>query len=145
MSLWYIYESSLEKFFVFWPSSHQFNFSLGDYYALVSFFQLKFNIKIFSKFLLFIWSSHSSKINRRSIYIFGFFALGLLVFQSGWEVSRAFTEQSFPNVWPFNLRILMDSSTWFYALVQVIFSTNIGVGAIPVISGKFLYKGDAVK
>ena len=60
-------------------------------------------------------------------------------------MSRVFNDQSFPEMWPFNLSILKDSSTWFYALIQVIFSTNIGVGAIPVISGKFLYKGDAVK
>ena len=48
-------------------------------------------------------------------------------------------------MWPFKLELFQDSSTWFYALIQVIFSTNIGVGALPVMTGKFLYKGDAVR
>ena len=48
-------------------------------------------------------------------------------------------------MWPFRLDFLRQSSTWFYALVQVIFSTQIGVGVLPVMTGKFLYKGDAIR
>lgn len=48
-------------------------------------------------------------------------------------------------MWPFNYNNFNDSTIWFNALVQVIFSTNIGIGALPVLSGKFLYKGDAVR
>lgn len=48
-------------------------------------------------------------------------------------------------MWPFRVDMLWQSSTWFYALIQVIFSTQIGVGAIPVMTGKFLYKGDAIR
>lgn len=38
-----------------------------------------------------------------------------------------------------------DSGIWFDALVQVLFSTNIGIGLLPVVTGKFIYKGDAVR
>ena len=48
-------------------------------------------------------------------------------------------------MWPFDYNILKNSTIWFNALVQVIFSTNIGFGALPVITGKYLYKGDAVR
>lgn len=51
----------------------------------------------------------------------------------------------FPELWPFDNKLLSNSSLWFNALVQVIFSTNIGIGALPVITSKFLYKGDAVR
>lgn len=39
----------------------------------------------------------------------------------------------------------IDSGIWFDALVQVLFSTNIGIGLLPVVTGKFIYKGDAVR
>lgn len=38
-----------------------------------------------------------------------------------------------------------NSAIWFDALVQVLFSTNIGIGLLPVVTGKFMYKGDAVR
>lgn len=90
-------------------------------------------------------STHSSRINRRSLLMFGILTLGLLLFQTGWQVTTTIQTSFFPEIWPFRLDILSQSSTWFYALVQVIFSTQIGVGAIPVMTGKFLYKGDAIR
>lgn len=49
------------------------------------------------------------------------------------------------EVWPFRESSLVDSAIWFNALVQVIYSTSIGFGVWPVVTGKFLYKGDAVR
>lgn len=77
--------------------------------------------------------------------MFGIGTFGLLLFQLGWQVSKAVHEELMPQTWPFNLDVLAQSSTWFYALIQVIMSTQIGIGAIPVMTGKFLYKGDAVR
>lgn len=77
--------------------------------------------------------------------MFGFITITLLLFQTGWQVTSTIQHHSMPEIWPFRLDIFQHSSTWFYALIQVIFSTNIGVGAIPVMTGKFLYKGDAVR
>lgn len=77
--------------------------------------------------------------------MFGILTIGLLLFQTGWQVTSTFQDGFFPDLWPFRLDFLHQSSTWFYALIQVIFSTQIGVGAIPVMTGKFLYKGDAVR
>lgn len=75
----------------------------------------------------------------------GFATLALLIFQTGWQVTSTIQSGIVQELWPFRLDILYQSSTWFYALIQVIFSTQIGVGAIPVMTGKFLYKGDAVR
>lgn len=77
--------------------------------------------------------------------MFGAITLGLLIFQTGWQVTNTIDAGLFPDMWPFRLEILSRSSTWFYALIQVIFSTQIGVGVIPVMTGKFLYKGDAIR
>lgn len=51
----------------------------------------------------------------------------------------------FIDMWLFEKSSLADSSIWFNALVQVIYSTGIGFGIWPVVTGKFLYKGDAVR
>lgn len=77
--------------------------------------------------------------------MFGIITLILLMFQTGWQVTNTIQDRFFPDMWPFRLDVLYQSSTWFYALIQVIFSTQIGVGAIPVMTGKFLYKGDAIR
>jgi solute carrier family 6 (neurotransmitter transporter), invertebrate len=77
--------------------------------------------------------------------MFGLITIGLLMFQTGWQVTNTFQDRFFPDIWPFQVDVLWQSSTWFYALIQVVFSTQIGVGAIPVVTGKFLYKGDAVR
>lgn len=93
----------------------------------------------------FFNSTHSSRINRRSLLMFGTLTFGLILFQTGWQVTSTIQDGFFPDIWPFRSDILHQSSTWFYALIQVILSTQIGVGAIPVMSGKFLYKGDAIR
>uniref|UniRef100_A0A182QCJ8 Sodium/chloride dependent transporter n=1 Tax=Anopheles farauti TaxID=69004 RepID=A0A182QCJ8_9DIPT len=109
---------------------------------------LYFGLLALSLILLWVISmvcTHSGKINRRSIYLFGFIALVLLIFETGWEVTKSINEQYFPEVWPFHPESFADSTVWFNALVQVIYSLNIGFGAVPVLTGKFLYKGDAIK
>lgn len=77
--------------------------------------------------------------------MFGVITMGLLLFQTGWQVTSTLQDWSTPVKWPFRADVLWQSSTWFYALIQVIFSTQVGVGAIPVMTGKFLYKGDAIR
>uniref|UniRef100_A0A2M4CHJ6 Putative sodium/chloride dependent transporter n=1 Tax=Anopheles darlingi TaxID=43151 RepID=A0A2M4CHJ6_ANODA len=109
---------------------------------------LYFGLLALSLILLWVISmicTHSSKINRRSIYLFGFVALTLLIFETGWEVTKSINEQYIPELWPFHPESFADSTLWFNALVQVIYSLNIGIGAVPVLTGKFLYKGDAIK
>ncbi|XP_058835181.1 sodium-dependent nutrient amino acid transporter 1 isoform X2 [Topomyia yanbarensis] len=109
---------------------------------------LYFGLLALSLILLWVISmvcTHSAKINRRSIYLFGFLALLLLVFETGWEVAKAINGSYLPELWPFYPESFADSTLWFNALVQVIYSLNIGIGAVPVITGKFLYKGDAIK
>ncbi|XP_055707809.1 sodium- and chloride-dependent glycine transporter 1 isoform X2 [Phlebotomus papatasi] len=89
--------------------------------------------------------THSSKVVRRTIFTFGFIGLGILLLQTGWEITRSINDQDLPTMWPFDESLLTESTIWFNALVQMILSTNIGFGAIPVLTGKYLYKGDAVK
>ncbi|GAB0096213.1 sodium-dependent nutrient amino acid transporter 1 [Sergentomyia squamirostris] len=89
--------------------------------------------------------THSSKVLRRTLFLFGFTGLVILLMQTGWEISRSVTEDNLPKMYPFDETVLVESTIWFNALVQMIFSTNIGFGVIPVITGKYLYKGDAVK
>lgn len=75
--------------------------------------------------------------------------LALLAFQTGWEITQIVSnkkESPFIALWrKFDESVLGDNGIWFNALVQVLFSTNIGTGVLPVITGKFLYKGDAVR
>ncbi|XP_021698767.1 sodium- and chloride-dependent neutral and basic amino acid transporter B(0+) isoform X1 [Aedes aegypti] len=109
---------------------------------------LYFGLLALSLILLWVISmvcTHSGKINRRSIYLFGFLALVLLIFETGWEVTKAINDEYVPGLWPFYPESFADSTLWFNALVQVIYSLNIGIGAVPVITGQFLYKGDAIK
>lgn len=86
------------------------------------------------------------------MFLFGFCSLVLLAFQSGWNVADYINNHdvtlanvSLVDLFPFEQSSLADSNIWFNALVQVIFSTGIGMGVWPVITGKFLYKGDAVR
>lgn len=138
--------SSVAKFPLLWTAGVEFDTFVGHFHGVVS-----FDIKTSScpsVILIEIGrfsSTHSAKINRRSIYLFGFLALILLVFQTGWEVTKAINEEYVPELWPFYPESFADSTVWFNALVQVIYSLNIGIGAIPVLTGKFLYKGDAIK
>jgi solute carrier family 6 (neurotransmitter transporter), invertebrate len=84
-------------------------------------------------------------MNRRSLLMFGIITMGLLLFQTGWQIEKTIVGGLMPKLWPFSYNFLTESSTWFNALIQVIFSTQIGVGTLPVMTGKFLYKGDAVR
>ncbi|XP_055909567.1 sodium- and chloride-dependent GABA transporter 1 isoform X2 [Eupeodes corollae] len=100
--------------------------------------------------LIFIWMTvmfctHNAKVYRRISFFFGLIGFVLLCALTSWEVHGSLERQYFPELWPFKETLLLDSSIWFNALVQVIYATNIGFGALPVITGKFLYKGDAVR
>lgn len=100
--------------------------------------------------LVVIWlitmvATHSGKILRRAIYLFGIIGLSLLLLETGWDIAKSIDKNIIPRVNPAVYETLADSSLWFSALVQVILSTQIGVGAVPVLTGKYLYKGDAVK
>lgn len=104
-------------------------------------------------FICFVsYSTYSSKTLRRAVFFVGLLSLALLAFQSGWNVADyihnhdiAVTNVTLLEAWPFDYVSLADSGIWFNALVQVVFSTGIGMGVWPVVTGKFLYKGDAVR
>lgn len=76
-------------------------------------------------------------------------SLALLAFLSGWNVAEFINRDAssvlIAEMWPFDPTPLTNSTIWFGALVQMLYSTNIGVGVWPVLTGKFLYKGDAVR
>lgn len=58
---------------------------------------------------------------------------------------NSFSRHYFPELWGFDSTLLAESNIWFNALMQVLFSVNGGFGALPMLTGKFLYKGDAVR
>ncbi|XP_032575183.1 sodium-dependent nutrient amino acid transporter 1 isoform X1 [Drosophila sechellia] len=89
--------------------------------------------------------THNAKILRRSIFVFGLVGLVLLCTLTGWEVRNSFSRHYFPELWGFDSGLLAESNIWFNALMQVLFSVNCGFGALPMVTGKFLYKGDAVR
>ncbi|XP_036336357.1 sodium-dependent nutrient amino acid transporter 1 isoform X1 [Rhagoletis pomonella] len=89
--------------------------------------------------------THNGRILRRSLFIFGILGFLLLCCLTGWEVHNSFQRSYFPELWPFDSSLLVDSNIWFNALMQVLFATNCGFGALPAVTGKFLYKGDAVR
>ncbi|KAH8322309.1 hypothetical protein KR059_011256 [Drosophila kikkawai] len=89
--------------------------------------------------------THNAKILRRSIFVYGLSGLLLLCTLTGWEVRNSFSRHYFPELWGFDASLLADSNIWFNALMQVLFSVNCGFGALPMVTGKFLYKGDAVR
>lgn len=95
------------------------------------------------------FSTYSGKTLRRTAVTIGLTSLALLAFQTGWETSQIInikkTSPFGDLFWAFNETSLFNSTIWFNALVQVLFSTNIGIGVLPVLTGKFLYKGDAVR
>ncbi|XP_055378588.1 sodium-dependent nutrient amino acid transporter 1 isoform X2 [Condylostylus longicornis] len=101
-------------------------------------------------FLILLWiitmfCTHSAKIYRRTTFFFGLIGFGLLIALTSWEVKKSLDINYFPELWSFNEKLLSSCVLWFNALVQVIYSTNIGFGILPVMTGKFLYKGDAVR
>ncbi|XP_017096052.2 sodium- and chloride-dependent neutral and basic amino acid transporter B(0+) isoform X1 [Drosophila bipectinata] len=89
--------------------------------------------------------THNAKILRRSIFVYGLSGLVLLCSLTGWEVRNSFNKHYFPELWGFDSTLLAESNIWFNALMQVLFSLNCGFGALPMVTGKFLYKGDAVR
>ncbi|KAH8378978.1 hypothetical protein KR009_002375 [Drosophila setifemur] len=89
--------------------------------------------------------THNAKILRRSLFTYGLSGLLLLCCLTGWEVRNAFNRHYFPELWSFDGSLLAESNIWFNALMQVLFSLNCGFGALPMVTGKFLYKGDAVR
>ncbi|XP_026847795.1 sodium-dependent nutrient amino acid transporter 1 isoform X1 [Drosophila persimilis] len=89
--------------------------------------------------------THNAKILRRSLFVYGLSGLVLLCALTGWEVRNSFSRHYFPELWGFDPTLLLESNIWFNALMQVLFSLNCGFGALPMITGKFLYKGDAVR
>lgn len=93
------------------------------------------------------YSTYSGKTLRRSIITLGLMSLGLLIFQTGWEATKAVNSKNDHeiNITSITLHGIQNGDIWFDALVQVLFSTNIGIGLLPVITGKFIYKGDAVR
>lgn len=50
----------------------------------------------------------------------------LLIFQTGWSVTHFIGKNTAFEVWPFRESSLLDSTMWFNALLQVIYSTSIG-------------------
>ncbi|XP_017059017.1 sodium- and chloride-dependent neutral and basic amino acid transporter B(0+) isoform X1 [Drosophila ficusphila] len=89
--------------------------------------------------------THNAKILRRSVFVYGLVGLALLCTLTGWEVRNSFSRHYFPELWAFDSSLLAESNIWFNALMQVLFSVNCGFGALPMVTGKFLYKGDAVR
>lgn len=89
--------------------------------------------------------THNAKILRRSTFVYGLSGLVLLCSLTGWEVRNSFNKHYFPELWHFDSSLLVESNIWFNALMQVLFSLNCGFGALPMVTGKFLYKGDAVR
>lgn len=75
--------------------------------------------------------------------------LGLLIFETGWEATKAVNSKKDPNITITSIAIEdilpINGDIWYDALVQVLLSSNIAMGVLPVITGKFIYKGDAVR
>ncbi|XP_031620612.1 sodium- and chloride-dependent GABA transporter 1 isoform X2 [Contarinia nasturtii] len=109
---------------------------------------------LISMSLIVVWTlaaacTYSAKTLRRSIIIVGLVSLGLLIFETGWEATKAVnSEKDLPipitsitieHILPIN------SDIWYDALVQVLLSSNIAIGVLPIVTGKFIYKGDAVR
>lgn len=89
--------------------------------------------------------SHNAKIFRRITFFTGLLTFALLVATTGWEIDRTLRKTGFPEWWIFNENLFAESTIWFDGLIQVLFGTYIGFGALPVMTGCFLYKGDAVR
>lgn len=75
--------------------------------------------------------------------------LGLLIFETGWEATKAVNSKKDPqlNITSITIEKILplNGDIWYDALVQVLLSTNIAIGLLPVITGKFIYKGDAIR
>ncbi|XP_075159531.1 solute carrier family member bloated tubules isoform X2 [Haematobia irritans] len=105
------------------------------------------SIGLISIWLMVMLCTHNGRILRRVIFIFGLLGFALLCCLTAWEVHNTLDRPVpyFPELWDFAKEYLYESHIWFNALMQVIFSLNCGFGVLPMITGKFLYKGDAVR
>lgn len=96
-----------------------------------------------------VYSTYSAKTLRRSIIIVGLVTLALLILETGWEATKAVNSKKDPQITITSISIEdilpLNGDIWYDALVQVLLSTNIAIGVLPVITGKFIYKGDAVR
>lgn len=64
------------------------------------------------------------------------------MFQIIWQLKSILKNDYLaPQMWPFNFSSLTESNTWFDALTQVILSTQVGQGSLPIIVGKLVHKG----
>ncbi|KAM7355172.1 solute carrier family member bloated tubules isoform 1-T2 [Cochliomyia hominivorax] len=91
--------------------------------------------------------THNGRVLRRVLFIFGLLGFLLLCCVTGWEIYNTLDKPTpyFPPLYGFVKEYLYESNLWFSALMQVIFALNCGFGVLPMITGKFLYKGDAVR
>ncbi|XP_013100306.1 sodium- and chloride-dependent GABA transporter 1 isoform X2 [Stomoxys calcitrans] len=119
---------------------------------LTPFWENPFFFGLLSIGLIAIWlmvmlCTHNGRVLRRVLFIFGLTGFALLCCLTAWEVHNTLDRPVpyFPELWDFAKEYLFESHLWFNALMQVIFSLNCGFGVLPMITGKFLYKGDAVR
>lgn len=84
---------------------------------------------------------------RRVLFIFGLKGFFVLCCVTGWEIHNSLDKPTpyFPPLYGFTKEYLFESNLWFSALIQVVFALNCGFGVLPMMTGKFLYKGDAVR
>lgn len=116
---------------------------------LKAFYDSPLNFSFLSVSIVLLWVmvmmiTINKRITMRTIIVFGVSALGLLIFLITWQLNNIYNNESLwtPQLWPFNFSSLTQSSSWFNALVQVVLSTKIGTGSIPIIIGKLVHKGN---
>ncbi|XP_023296451.2 sodium-dependent nutrient amino acid transporter 1 isoform X1 [Lucilia cuprina] len=119
---------------------------------LTPFWENPFFYGILSIGLIGLWAvvmlcTHNGRVLRRVLFIFGLLGFLLLCCLTGWEIHNSLDKITpyFPPLYGFTKEYLYESNLWFSALMQVIFALNCGFGVLPMITGKFLYKGDAVR
>ncbi|TMW47312.1 hypothetical protein DOY81_007604 [Sarcophaga bullata] len=91
--------------------------------------------------------THNGRVLRRVLFTFGLLGFLLLCCITGLEIHNSLDKITpyFPPLYGFTKEYLYESNLWFSALMQVIFALNCGFGVLPMLTGKFLYKGDAVR
>ncbi|XP_061400819.1 sodium- and chloride-dependent GABA transporter 1 [Musca vetustissima] len=119
---------------------------------LIPFWENPFYFGLLSIGLVAVWMivmfcTHNGRVVRRVLFTLGLLGFTLLCCLTSWEVHNTLHRSVpyFPELWQFTQKYLLESNLWFNALMQVIFSLNCGMGVLPMVTGKFLYKGDAVR
>ncbi|XP_073842135.1 solute carrier family member bloated tubules isoform X2 [Musca autumnalis] len=119
---------------------------------LIPFWENPFYFGLLSIALVAVWMivmfcTHNGRVLRRVLFTLGLLGFALLCCLTSWEVHNSLHRvvPYFPELWQFTQKYLLESNLWFNALMQVIFSLNCGLGVLPMVTGKFLYKGDAVR